>query len=303
MEKVNMKSNRKRLLANITLFIVAIIWGGGFVAGKAALSGSTPIAVIAYRFGFAALLTFFIFSKRIIHCDLSTAKKGLGVGTLQAAALGVQLTGLQYTTSAKQAFLCTAYVAMVPFISWILWREKIAVRELISGFIALIGIALISLQSSMRIGLGDSLSLGFALLFGIQIVLIGKFSDEKTDIFAFTFFQFLSAAFWALLICMVRGESLMIHGKEAFVGISYLILLNTVFAFIAQNIAQRYTTDAMTSLILSLESLFGFLCSVIYYHETPKFKFFAGAILCFAAIMIAKAAPEHPAPAHNLRRG
>ena len=218
-------------------------------------------------------------------------KKGLGIGTLQAAALGIQLTGLQYTTSAKQAFLCTAYVAMVPFISWILWRKKIAVRELASGFIALMGIALISLQGSLRIGLGDSLSLGFALLFGIQIVLIGKFSDEKTDIFAFTFFQFLSAAFWALLICIVRGENLLIYGREAFAGVVYLILLNTVFAFIAQNIAQRYTTDTMASLILSLESLFGFLCSVIYYYETPGFKFFAGAILCFAAILINSCKP------------
>lgn len=286
-----MKTDRKNILANITLFIVAVIWGGGFVAGKMALSGTTPLVVIAYRFGFAALLTFLIFSKRIIHCDLSTVKKGLGIGTLQAAALGIQLTGLQYTTSAKQAFLCTAYVAMVPFISWILWRKKIAVRELASGFIALMGIALISLQGSLRIGLGDSLSLGFALLFGIQIVLIGKFSDEKTDIFAFTFFQFLSAAFWALLICIVRGENLLIYGREAFAGVVYLILLNTVFAFIAQNIAQRYTTDTMASLILSLESLFGFLCSVIYYYETPGFKFFAGAILCFAAILINSCKP------------
>ena len=120
---------------------------------------------------------------------------------------------------------------------------------------------------------------------------MNKFSDEKTDIFAFTFFQFLSAAFWALLICIVRGENLLIYGREAFAGVVYLILLNTVFAFIAQNIAQRYTTDTMASLILSLESLFGFLCSVIYYYETPGFKFFAGAILCFAAILINSCKP------------
>lgn len=213
-------------------------------------------------------------------------KKGICIGVLQAVALGVQLSGLQYTTSAKQAFLCTAYVAMVPFISWILLKKKVTAREIIAGFIALSGIALISLQGSFNISPGDGLCLIFAFLFGIQIVLIGKFMDDITDIFAFTFFQFLSAFILALSVCIIRGESLAITGTEAFIGVSYLILFNTIIAFIAQNIAQLYTPDTMASLLLSLESLFGFMFSIIYYHETPCLKFFAGAFLCFIAILI-----------------
>ena len=281
-----MQNKKYTALANITLFLVAIIWGGGFVAGKMAISGTTPFAVLVYRFGVSALLTFIVFFKRIIRCDSDTVKKGLGIGVLQAAALGVQLTGLQYTTSAKQSFLCTAYVAMVPFIGWLLLKEKIKVKELVAGFTALLGIGLISLEGSFRMGIGDSLSLCFALLFGIQIVLVGKFVNDKTDILALTFFQFLSAAVLSLLLCLVRGESLLICGSESIIGVSYLILFNTVLAFIAQNIAQRYTADTTASLILSFESLFGFLFSILYYHETPGLRFFAGAALCFAAILI-----------------
>ncbi len=281
-----MKHDKKTIFANIALFFVALIWGGGFVAGKMSITGTTPFAVLVYRFGAAALLTFIIFFKRIIRCDFSTIKKGVCIGALQAVALGVQLSGLQYTTSAKQAFLCTAYVAMVPFISWILLRKRVTAREVVAGFTALLGIALISLQGSLNIGLGDGLSLIFALLFGIQIVLIGKFMDDKTDIFAFSFFQFLSAFILALSVCLIRGESLVIGGTEALIGVGYLILFNTVLAFIAQNIAQRYTTDTMASLLLSLESLFGFAFSILYYRETPDFKFFAGAFLCFIAILI-----------------
>ena len=281
-----MVQHKKTILADLTLLSVAIIWGGGFVAGKMAIGGTAPFAVLAYRFGFAALLTFLIFFKRIIHCDPDAAKRGICIGALQAAALGVQLTGLQYTTSAKQSFLCTAYVAMVPFISWLLLKKRIHVRELVSGFIALAGIALISLEGSLRMGLGDSLSLGFALLFGVQIVLIGKFAAEKADAFVLSFFQFLSAFVLSLLICLLRGENMVIHGREALAGVLYLILFNTVFAFIAQNAAQRYTTDTMASLILSLESLFGFMCSILYYHETPGSRFFAGALLCFSAILL-----------------
>lgn len=156
----------------------------------------------------------------------------------------------------------------------------------VSGLTALMGIALISLNGTLSIGIGDSLSLGFAVLFGVQIVLIGKFADAQTDIFAFSFFQFLAAAGLALMVCILRGEDMAIHGSEALIGVFYLIVPNTIFAFVAQNIVQRYTTDTMASLILSLESLFGFLCSVIYYHETPSLRFFVGAALCFAAILM-----------------
>ena len=72
-----MQSKKYTALANITLFLVAIIWGGGFVAGKMAISGTTPFAVLVYRFGVSALLTFVVFFKRIIRCDPDTVKKGL----------------------------------------------------------------------------------------------------------------------------------------------------------------------------------------------------------------------------------
>lgn len=281
-----MENKRKVFIAKISLFLVAIIWGGGFVAGKMAIGGTTPFVVLTYRFGVAAIICFIIFFKRIIHTNKSTIKRGLTIGAIQFVALAVQLTGLQYTTSAKQSFLCTAYVAMVPFISWIIVKRKIKAKEILSGFIALFGIGLISLNGSLSIGLGDSLSLGFALLFGIQIVLIGKFGDDKTDAFALTFFEFLSAGLLALIVCICKGDSLIINNTESIIGVGYLILFNTIVAFIVQNVAQRYTSDTYASLVLSLESLFGFISSILYYHEAPNFKFFIGAALCFIAIVI-----------------
>ena len=60
-----MEENRRRVLyADLSLLAVAVIWGGGFVAGKASLSGFSPMAVVALRFCGAALLSallFFVF--------------------------------------------------------------------------------------------------------------------------------------------------------------------------------------------------------------------------------------------------
>lgn len=277
---------KKQMTANISLLLVAVIWGFGFVAGKMALTGMTPFAALTYRFGLAMLVCGLIFHKHIRNTPKSTMKKGCIIGTIQMLALSVQLIGLQYTTPAKQSFLCTAYVALVPFISWVVLKERPGIRSVLAGFLALSGIGLISLKGSLAIGLGDGLSLCFSLLFGLQIVLVGKLVGDDADSIQLSFFQFLAAASLAFIISLFRGESFRFGGMESFIGVLYLAIPTTLIAFLVQNTAQKYTSDTITSLLLSLESVFGFLFSVLYYHETVSPRFFAGSLLCFAAILL-----------------
>ena len=96
------------LLADMTLFIVAAIWGGGFVAGKYALKGLGPLAILMYRFCGAAIIMGLIFNRRIRLAERGIIKYGLLLGVLQFLGLLIQLFGLQYTTPAKQSFLYAA---------------------------------------------------------------------------------------------------------------------------------------------------------------------------------------------------
>ena len=278
--------NKKERAANLLLLIVAIIWGGGFVAGKMALTGLSPAAILMYRFSMATLLCGMCFFRRISRTTRDTAIKGCMIGALQMAAQAVQLVGLQYTTAAKQSFLCTAYVALVPFLSWMVLRERPQPKAFMAGFIALAGIGFISLRGSFEIGFGDGMSLGFAVLFGLQIVLVGRFVGNDADSIQLSFFQFLTASVIAGAACLIGGESVIPAGGESVAGIMYLGILNTFVAMAGQNVGQKYTRDTTASLIISLESLFGFTFSVLYYHEQLEWRLLAGGALCFAAILI-----------------
>lgn len=278
--------NKKERAANLLLLIVAIIWGGGFVAGKMALTGLSPTGVLLYRFSMAALLCGICFFRRVCRTPKETAIKGCMIGALQMAAQAVQLVGLQYTTAAKQSFLCTAYVALVPFLSWMVLRERPQPKAFLAGFIALAGIGFISLRGSFEIGFGDGMSLGFAVLFGLQIVLVGRFVGKDADSIQLSFFQFLTASVIAGAACLVRGESLIPVGWESLSGLLYLGILNTFVAMVGQNVGQKYTRDTTASLIISLESLFGFTFSVLYYHDQLEWRMLTGGALCFAAILI-----------------
>ena len=276
----------REMIANLILLIVAIIWGGGFIAGKMALTTLSPVAVLMYRFSLGAFLCGITFWNRIKNTPLSVIKKGVIIGVIQMVGLTVQLSGLQYTSTANQSFLCTAYVAFVPFISWIILRKRPAGKAFIAGLLALAGIGLICLDGALSIGIGDSLSIMFSVIFGVQIVIVGMLVDGDIDVFQLSFFQLLTAAVVSFGICIFQGDIIGAFNTESIIGVLYLGILNTFVAFLGQNYAQKYTKDTVAALIMSLESVFGFLLSVLYYNEVITLKFLMGSVLCFVAIII-----------------
>ena len=135
-----MEENRRRVLyADLSLLAVAVIWGGGFVAGKASLSGFSPMAVVALLFCGAALLSALLFFRILRKSDGRVIRHGLLLGVIQFAAQGIQLLGLKYTTPGKQAFLIAGYVVLVPFLLWIIMRKRPAVSSFAAGVVALTG--------------------------------------------------------------------------------------------------------------------------------------------------------------------
>lgn len=282
----NLRQSQKILLSDMVLLVVAAIWGGGFVAGKMALSELSPLAILMYRFCGSAIILGILFFPRIKKSDMKEKKYGLLIGLLQFVGLFIQLFGLQYTTPAKQSFLVASYVIFTPFIAWGIIKTKPVRKDTIAAMIALVGIALISLNTALNIQLGDPITLIFAAIFSLQIVLIGKYAKD-VDIIALTFYQFTSAGVLSLLAVGITGVSILCS-NQALGGMLYLVFINTTLAACLQNTAQRYTKESHAALLLSFESVFGFLFSVMIYHERITLQTMSGCGLIFAAILLSK---------------
>lgn len=72
------KLQKRVLLADFSLLIVAFIWGGGFIAGKVALQSITPFYVLSLGFLLSGLIIGSIFFKKIKTVD----KKNLNIGII-----------------------------------------------------------------------------------------------------------------------------------------------------------------------------------------------------------------------------
>lgn len=217
-----MQPKNKARLADIALIFVALIWGVGFIASKAALVTITPLWVMTFRFLGSGVLLLILFLKRVRRLDKRTVLMGMVVGSFMFAGMVFQTIGLDHTTASNQAFLIPSYVVLVPFVSWMMTRTKPRALDVAAALLTFVGVAVISLKPDFSMNLGDALTLAFAVVYSFQ------------------------------------------------------------------NIAQQYTTSTHASLLISLESVFGLIVSVIFLHEPFGPRMALGCGLVFAAVLLSK---------------
>ncbi len=276
---------RKSLLADLSLLVVAFVWGGGFVAVKDALNTLSPMLMMAFRFTIASAIIYLFFMKKIGKITKADLKGGSVVGLALFFGFAFQTYGLQYTTASKQGFLTAIYVVLVPLMYWIFYRKPPAKKVFLASFLAIIGIGLISLDSGFSINLGDGLTLICAIFFALHILSIEYFSKDMNG-FKLAFLQMAFAAVLCIVMAFITEPVRLSLSQREWTAILYLAVFSTFACFTIQTIAQRYTSSSHASLIMSLESVFAALLGVLLLGEVMTIKIILGSVLVFAAILI-----------------
>ena len=94
----------KRWQADLTLGIVALIWGSTFVTVQNALDAVGPLTFVAWRFMMASALLIALFHRRLRAMTRQEALSGGLMGVWLAGGYIFQTIGLQSTTTAKTGF-------------------------------------------------------------------------------------------------------------------------------------------------------------------------------------------------------
>ncbi len=279
------KGLNKALLADLSLLIVAFVWGGGFVAVKDALNTLSPMLMMAYRFTIASAIIYVFFRKKIGKIAKRDLKGGSVVGLALFFGFAFQTVGLQYTTASKQGFLTAIYVVLVPLLYWVFYRKPPAKKVFFASFLAIVGIGLISLDGGLSIGLGDGLTLVCALFFALHILSIEYFSKDMNG-FKLAFLQMSVAAVLCIVMAFLTEPVRLTLTQREWLAILYLAVFSTFACFTIQTIAQQYTSSAHASLIMSLESVFAALLGVLLLGEMMTSKIIFGSVLVFVAILL-----------------
>ena len=282
-----MKDKKKVLLADIALIIAAIFWGGGFIATDIASEFFTPYTIMSVRFTVAAIVIFLLFSRVIKRCGKKEMLYGGILGGMLFLAHPIQIIALGYTTPSKQAFLIASYATMVPFLCWILFKQRPKIKTFIAGILVFIGIGIISLDGAFQIQFGDALSLVFAVAYAFIVIYTGIFAG-KCNPLGMTLYSFLTTAVLSIIMAVIFEEPPSQVPMEGIYALAYLAFGNTAVAYTLQNIAQKYTSSTHASILISTESIFAFVFGVFLFGDPFTIKVLIGGLVVFTAVLISE---------------
>ena len=281
-----MRPDIMRKLAKPMLFGAAIIWGTSFFIMKNALDVMPVFSLLAVRFTAGAILLGLVCWNRWKAFSVDYLWRGAIIGAFLFLAYLIQTFGLERTTPSKNAFLTAVYCVMVPFFYWAVMGKKPDRYNIGAALLCVTGVGLVSLNGDLSVNMGDVLTLIAACFYAAHIIAVEKTSQGK-DIYLLTVFQFAFAAVYAW-IGSVALETMPLRemaDPAVFLPLAYLCVMATTAALLFQNVGQIWSDPASASVILSLESVFGVLFSVICYGDRVTVPMALGFVFIFVAVV------------------
>lgn len=281
-----MSGNFVRRAAKPMLFAAAFIWGSSFFIMKNALDAIPVQYLLAIRFTMGALLLALVCWKRWKNVTKDYLWRGAIIGGCLYLAYSIQTYGLALTTPSKNAFLTAVYCVIVPFLYWLFVGVKPDRYNILAAALCVGGVGLVSLSGDLSVNLGDALTLLCAIFYAAHIVAVAKVSPRK-DIYLLTVFQFAFAALYAWIGGALTESfpTQALADSQVILPLCYLGVMATTVALLFQNVGQVNSDPASAAVILSLESVFGVLCSVVFADDTVSVRMAVGFVMIFVAVV------------------
>jgi drug/metabolite transporter (DMT)-like permease len=284
-----------RWQADLTLAFIAFVWGTTFVVIKNAIADISTLYFLALRFGLGAICML-----PLLLGGIRSSGESLLRGLASGAAPGfflwlgflLQTFGLRYTSAAHSGFLTSLYIVGVPLVSALLYRKWPRRFELIGVILAGAGIVWLTKppgSEPFRLNGGDLLTIGCAVAFAFQIVVLGHVA-QRARVEAVAVGQIACAA----VLCVLSLPFEPIHVRWTADVISGLLITGivaTALAFALQTWVQKYTSVTRAALLFSLEPVFSLLTATIVGGEPLTLGILGGGALILAGIVCVEVKP------------
>ena len=294
--------NRKQVVGTTLLFVAALIWGTSFVAQDvgAETIGSFTYQAVRNLLGAIVLLPLcFVsgaISKKRGTWQPPTASSrrylwlgGLGCGVLLSVAVVLQQFGIasNVTSPGKDAFITALYIVFVPVIGIFIGKRAMP-HVYLCVVAALVGLWMLCMGGS-GITTGDILVILCSVAFAFHITLV-DYVAPHVDGVKLSCMQFFVAAVISAVGMLIFEEPRAADLAAAWFPIFYSGVFSAAIAYTLQILGQKYTAPTVACLLMSLESVFAVLSSMILLPgvPSPTAREWIGMVLIFAAIIVSQ---------------
>ncbi|UQU62718.1 DMT family transporter [Couchioplanes caeruleus] len=249
--------------SDLLLLIVAVVWGSSYLAAQTLVLAGGVLAVLALRFLVSAIaLAPAMAVRRPSPAELRT---GTLLGLTQAAVLVLETYGVSLTSATNAGVLISLTILLTPALEGAVRRQWLPPRFFAAATVAVAGVVLLVAGPGLRAPTaGDALMLAAAVVRTVHVTLSGRLTDSRRyDTVTLTWLQTaVGAALFTLLAAPGLPAAVRAFGPGHWLGVLYLALGCSVFAFLVQLWAIRRTSAARASLLLGTEPVWAVLIGV-----------------------------------------
>jgi drug/metabolite transporter (DMT)-like permease len=286
---VDGEGTRNPLLPELALVAATIAYGGTFKIVQDALEHLTPAGFLLLRFIVGTIaLTPFALRRGWRRAGVDASPRAftaaaLGFGVVGFTGYLLQNAGLERTTTSNAAFITGLFVVFTPLVETVVTRRAPTRNVLIAVGVSAVGLYLLT-GASLRLGAGDALELGCALMFGIWIFM-GSTLSQRFDPVALTAAQMVVLAVCSVPVVLVTGLGDVTAG--ALGAVVFTGVVCSAIAFTLQLWGQRSLEPSRAAVILLFEPVVaGFVGYLV--GERLGVKGYVGAAVIFGGILIAE---------------
>ena len=263
--------NRQKLKGNLLLLLTSLVWGISFIAQSKGVELITPMAFNGIR----TMLGAIVLVPVILFLDAGKKRQGLPVqkidknliigglicGLCLCVASTLQTAGMIYTSPGKSGFITALYMVIVPIVGLFMGKKTRPVLW-VSVLIAVCGLYLMCMSESLSINIGDVLTLLCAFVFTFHILAIDHFAP-KVDGVKLACMQVFVCGALNLIYVFLFEEPKLDPILDCWLSIGYSGIFSCGVAYTLQIVGQKYTDPTSASILMSLESVFATLTTVI----------------------------------------
>ena len=283
-------------LTDLTMILVAVIWGVNFPVTKLTLNELSPLAFAALRFTGAALVLWIIWRVRegTKSIPLATLKKLLLLGVIGNTIYQIAFTyGIKLTSAANGSLLIAITPALVAAFGTILGIERIRRTGVIGIALAISGVVFVLLSKGLSFSrdelLGDLLMLGCAIAWTIYTLGVRSLSNELSSL-SITTWSMISAVPGLLLVGLpdILRLSWGTVSLGAWSGLIFSMLLSLVLSYLLWNESVRVAGSNRTAIYGCAVPLVAALTAWPALGEVPTWLQGVGALLIISGVLLTR---------------
>ncbi|AUZ88487.1 EamA family transporter [Arthrobacter agilis] len=286
---------------DLLLLLVALVWGSSYLAAKTLTEtvGVTVILSLRFLITTVALVALWLFWNRRRASRRETVV-GAVLGCTQAAVLILETHGIAGTSATNAGLVISLVIVFTPVTESIAFRVPLPRMVLIAGIVAVVGVCLlVSGDGFVAPTLGDMLVLAAALVRAVHVTAVSVLTRGRG--FSALMLTLIQSAVCALIYTLADYRGVL-HAVRYFdtgewVGVLYLGLACSVFAFLVQTWAIQRTSASRASLLMGTEPIWAVLIGLSIGQETLDVLGIIGAVLIITGTYLGlRAEARHRTP-------